>query len=170
MSISISAATEDWCYIITWTILLWKRNNHYIQTKTGCLYIYEFNIFFTLSPPPAPEPTENPYKEMIVIQGHRSKEPYPHEQIQNRVGNRIATPKWKHVCQVYTFKDHKHQTGFPGSQGFQCSSRMKTNRAVSSWGKMDISKWARMFVCVQMQYNWMCHLHVTCDPFTVQKC
>lgn len=74
---------------------------------------------------PLQSPQKNRYKEMIVIQGHRSKELYPHEQIQNRVGNRIATPKWKHVCQVYTFKDHEHQTGFPGSQGFQCSQRRK---------------------------------------------
>lgn len=41
---------------------------------------------------------------------------------------------------------------------------------------MDISKWAQdvfFFFCVQMQlkvYNWVCHLHVTYDPFTVQKC
>lgn len=69
---------------------------------------------------PSPQNTEHSYKEMIVIQGHRSKELDPHEQIQNSVGNRIATPKWKHVCQVYTFKDHEHQTGFPGSRGFQC--------------------------------------------------
>lgn len=93
---------------------------------------------------------------MIVIQGHRSKEPYPHEQIQNRVGNRIATPKWKHVCQVYTHsKTTKHQTGFPGSQGFSVFVEKKTNSAVfSSWGMKNITSIFVGFLCVcvlQMQ-------------------
>lgn len=94
-------------------------------------------FFFTSSPPPAPEPAEKKKerrgenkgeREMIVIQGHGSKEEYPQEQIQNILCNRIATPKWKHVCQVYTFKDHEHQTGFfPASGG-------KTN---SFWWRED---------------------------------
>lgn len=105
---------------------------------------------------PSPQNTEHSYKEMIVIQGHRSKELDPHEQIQNRVGNRIATPKWKHVCQVHTFKYHEHQTGFPGSRGFQCC----WGRGAGVWGvtsiapscrKMDVNEWPRYVVCVQLQ-------------------
>lgn len=75
---------------------------HSIQTQSGCHCIYEFIIFFTSSPPPALEPAERREKrrgkkkkerEMIVIQGHGSKEVYPQEQIQNILCNRIATPK-----------------------------------------------------------------------------
>lgn len=150
-----------------------QDNSVSLQTKTGCSFIYEFIISFSSSPPPAPEPTEHSYKEMIVIQGHRSKELYPHEQIQNRVGNRIATPKWKHVCQVYTFKDHEHQTGFPGSQGFQCSYWGKQTVLFLAEEKWMLTSGHSMFVCIQMQYrvyNQVNHLHVTCDPFTAREC
>lgn len=40
---------------------------------------------------------------------------------------------------------------------------------------MDISKWAQcvFFLCtdaMMSKYNRVYHLHVKCDPFTVQKC
>lgn len=82
-------ASESW----------WFFRVHSIQTQPGSRCIYEFIIFLYIISTSCftarreKRERERERREMIVIQGHGSKEVYPQEQIQNILCNRIATPK-----------------------------------------------------------------------------
>lgn len=101
------------------------------------LWILIFFLYITPSPS-APEPTET--KDSWTEHDCYSR-PQKHGTIsvpakykRECVYNRIATtPKWKHVCQVYTLKNnHKHQTGFQ-----QFRKKNETNTA----GSAQIKRW-----------------------------
>lgn len=107
IAITISAANEGWCYITWYTLCkILHPNTDWLPIY---LWIYYFlNINFT---------------HRIFLKKYFKA---------TKAWNHIPTSKYKtelvtglqqqskSVSQVYTFNEHKHQTGFPGSQGFRC--------------------------------------------------